>query len=302
MTSTSSVPSVPEGKNGDSVNASVNANDNFSHTMSFASPESDFTGHIDKSKLAEAEASTYEHSHTMSFASPESDFTGHIDKSKLAEAEASTYEPYEHSQTLSFASPESDFTGHIDKSKLAEASTYEPYEHSQTLSFASPESDFTGANASSPISVPVESSSESEFSYSLSFSSPESDFTGVPLTPVQKMQMDEAFSGTQDIFPDDPVEKASESDFSYSMSLSSPESDFTGLPLTPIQKQQLRKLIVNDLAPHSAPITMSEALASTGEAKVITSAVAPFAIKHVNTEWVSLCGFSVEEVRMEKIH
>jgi hypothetical protein len=234
MTSTSSVPSVPEGKNGDSVNASVNANDNFSHTMSFASPESDFTGHIDKSKLAEAESPAYE--------------------------------------------------------------------HSQTLSFASPESDFTGANASSPISVPVESSSESEFSYSLSFSSPESDFTGVPLTPIQKMQMDEAFSGTQDIFPDDPVEKASESDFSYSMSLSSPESDFTGLPLTPIQKQQLRKLIVNDLAPHSAPITMSEALASTGEAKVITSAVAPFTIKHVNTEWVSLCGFSVEEVRMEKIH
>jgi len=173
--------------------------------------------------------------------------------------------------------------------------------HSDTLSFASPESDFTGGRPLVGNDVDqevIDRDMESDLAYSLSFSSPESDFTGLPLTSSQRRQLDNVSSttGTVDIFPEEPADQR-QSDLSYSLSFASESNSNSGvgLPLTPIQKQQLRKLIVNNLAPHSAPITMSEALAPTGEAKVLTTTMAPFEIKHVNDEWVSLCGYTPEE-------
>ena len=157
-----------------------------------------------------------------------------------------------------------------------------------TLSFSSPDSHFTAAAAAtSATAAPPSSESqmEDDHSYTLSFASPESDFTGLPLTPTQQQQLSDVANESSDELDD----------YSNTLSFASPESDFSGLPLTSIQKQQLNKLIVNEMAPHSTPITMDSALASTGEAKVLTSPVAPFNIQHVNDEWMSLCGFSAEE-------
>lgn len=251
---------------------------------------------------------------TLSFSSPESDFTSGMGSMMAEKAEKRASPPdvkestrcsassITHSDTLSFASPESDFTGGFPLvGNDVDWEVVNGERHSDTLSFASPESDFTGGRPLVGNDVDhevVDRDMESDLAYSLSFSSPESDFTGLPLTSSQRRQLDNVSStiGTVDIFPEEPADQR-QSDLAYSLSFASESNSdsVVGLPLTPIQKQQLRKLIVNNLAPHSAPITMSEALASTGEAKVLTMAVAPFEIKHVNDEWVSLCGYTPEE-------
>lgn len=288
----------------------------WSETLSFASPESDFT-RSQRDYTTRASSSPM-FSNTLSYASPESDFTARSAHS-LTEHQASHFENQHWSHQLSFASPESDFTfDAVAATKEAPAP-----EWSHTLSFASPESDFVAvsqheltfsqerqhqkmpdnfyamAMAASPETALGSYSLQEihtgpEWSHTLSFASPESDF-------VASSQQGDDYKFVQD-HHDIP-----ESFFAMAMA-ASPESAFGSIAMPEVlderMKFQLREVLEGEqmqmqeeaAIQAALPKTLAEAMAEQDpRAIVITSATAPFEIIHVNNAWEGLCGFTKEE-------
>ena len=158
-------------------------------------------------------------SHQLSFASPESDFQatsgggsggegGRIWSSRGANDAAAPLWSYE----LCFASPESDFSAQQIRTVVtATQTTQTKAEHheeeeeeywSHQLSFASPESDFTSSAIQLPlaeeesVAVPT-SGAEAWWSGALSFASPESDFCASfapPSSQEQEVRLPQSFA------------------------------------------------------------------------------------------------------------
>jgi len=230
----------------------------WSHTLSFASPESDFTLRGNVAKDQEEE----EWSHTLSFGSPESDFVG---------AQQEVGKKPEWSNKLSFASPEEDFTYQAERVPQQEG------EWSQTMSFASPESDFVSSLLSQENVVTKEdfidhvekkSHYRDSMAYALAHAAPESDFTSPHV---------------QQLLNERQKEQLAHVDQQYQQQLSS--------------SSNMKKDMMVQKADIPLPSTLQEAEAETDRAVVITKATHPFNIVDVNDAWVGLCGYTKEESR-----
>jgi len=130
----------------------------WSNTISFSSPEADFTSavHTNREDQTQIESSENNWSGHLSFSSPEADFTA----ASVSRSDSEELVENEWSGILSFSSPESDFTavsaGRSDE-ELVETSQTEFINHVQnsqyhrntmaySLSFASAENDFYSQN------------------------------------------------------------------------------------------------------------------------------------------------------------
>lgn len=92
----------------------------------------------------EANARSAEWSETLSFATPESDFSASDDTKRFSESTPPLEDSHIWSESLSFASPESDFVS--TQARDGKQSATGPI-WSESLSFASPEADFTAEKA-----------------------------------------------------------------------------------------------------------------------------------------------------------
>lgn len=142
----------------------------WSHELSHASPESDFSSVAIEKAHQQANDSEAENiqvfSEELSYATAESDFSAQ-NVSSAHEVES------EWSGNFSFASPESDFSA-------LEVTTSSPInsEWSNRLSFASPENDFVSANVDLNLKEP-------EWSHMMSFATPSADFVSHSLDAQQ---------------------------------------------------------------------------------------------------------------------
>jgi len=194
----------------------------WSGRLSYASPESDFSGHphhpraaagLATSAAAAATATADDDekswSETLSFASPESDFIA-AKKADLAAMAGRTAAGDEKSwsETLSFASPESDFSAEAD---LAMAERAFPSSASETLQQQRQRQHLRADGKS--------------WSDALSFASPESDFTAAKATDLATMA-DESELPIEDFIDHVRSDERLRTDMSYSLSFAGTESDW----------------------------------------------------------------------------
>jgi PAS domain S-box-containing protein len=258
-------------------------------SLSFASPESDFTAPRAHDVLAAEKEAPYD-LRWLSLSSPESDFTAARPHELAAEllvesapSSSSFVAPH-----LSFASPESDFTAAMPHEVVAGQQGFlsrlleQAMQHQTTLSFASPESDFT---SSTHIAVSQDDPSALAKSSLFSASVAEKEAAVVA-----------------EVLASSSVEPPSLSFFTASpyLSFASPDSDFCAAPSIIIssssQQQQQQSPLIHSLY-ELEEVTLAEATALSSEARVVTSAKSPFTITHVNGAWEDLCGFSACEAQ-----
>jgi len=154
---------------------SIQSTDVWSNLLSFTSPESDFTAvNVRQTSTDEKGQSTENYSNLLSFTSPESDFTAL--NTRLTSTDDKVQSSEQFSNLLSFTSPESDFTALNTRLTSTDDKVQSSEEFSNLLSFTSPESDFTALNTRLT-STDENAQSTEKFSNLLSFTSPESDFT-----------------------------------------------------------------------------------------------------------------------------
>jgi len=162
--------------------------------------------------------------------------------------------------------------------------------------------------------------------YSLSFAGSESDRSVVSpsLTPLQREQLanvtnmkredsnmdrrkyetdrlDTAESDMQEKFFEFVEQKSQQSgSLGYSLSFADCNSYINPIRrlANSVQKDQLNYVERRRMNDHMLmPRTYEEALAPSGQARVITEAADPFRIAHVNGAWTDLCGYTLEDVR-----
>jgi PAS domain-containing protein len=259
----------------------------WSHSLSFCSPEADYTARPSfSSRAAAAPTATATWSQSLSYTHPESDFRS---ASSLAwdsthDSQGSTSLPV-WSRSLSHTSPESDFVWGrdepISRSHLLQLLQQQPHigreataemeAWSALLSFASPESDF--------VSLPkLDTPVEPEWSHSLSYAGAESDF----------------YTNTVNV--NCPADASwMKSPWSESLSFASPETDFCAQPIAaaasalPELPRTLAEILLAD---------QNVASKFRNQAIVVTTAEAPHRIVHVNAAWENLCGYT----RQESLH
>jgi len=137
-------------------------------TVSFATPETDVQFDTKPTSTTKRE-----YTPLMSFASPESDFTGYI--ANYNDESVSEYAPI-----LSFASPESDFIASNAHDITAAHESVDVNDvHNPHVNYASPETDYASTHVS-PFSIHSDDTLKSAINNHslLSFASPESDFCG----------------------------------------------------------------------------------------------------------------------------
>lgn len=258
---------------------SQGSNQNWSGSMSFASPDTDFTRTRSIASSSD-DVSEREWSHTLSFTSPESDFTF------LAGPE---------SQTLSI------FSDLEVQRVLLDATSEKKW--SQTMSFASPESDFC---SSAPSSEELETARAKEkffnqikqenhdMAYSFSHSSTENDFRNPIFMNMLNDRMQAQLENTR------PMQETT----------SSLSAHVNPRELSPIpDKKDFATIITDEVAApifsrsnifHEGPLPHNLAEASLPDdarAIVITEAQMPFRIISVNHSWENLCGYSQNECK-----
>ena len=133
--------------------------------VSFATPETDMQFDTKTTKR--------EYTPLLSFASPESDFTGYI-------ANYNDESVAEYATTLSFVSPESDFIASNAHDITAAHESVDVNDvHNPHVNYASPETDYASTHVS-PFSIHSDDTLKSAINNHslLSFASPESDFCG----------------------------------------------------------------------------------------------------------------------------
>jgi len=229
---------------------------NVATSLSFSTPFADFFAvQPYEHTLSEQTSEEFHNTTQLSFSSPETDF---ICAQFPGEPEPILLSPH---TNLSFSSPFADFLAPTVAEQEVSVKAKEDMKH---LSFSSPFADFcapTLTEQEMSLSVAREITNMNH----IFFASPESDFTGLCAIEPQG----EPYSPT--------------------LSFASPESDFTFyLEPEPVRKSR-RTLDC------SIPRTISEALAPSRQARVITEAHPPFRIVHVNHAWEELCGFSNTE-------
>lgn len=117
----------------------------WSETMSFTSPESDFAA-SDRFSESTPLGDSHSSSKSLSFASPEADFVGSLAREGRQSAAGPIW-----SESLSFTSPDADFTAEKQATVLDLPSG--PL-LSETLSFASPDAHFTSVKDSEDYQLP----------------------------------------------------------------------------------------------------------------------------------------------------
>lgn len=228
-------------------------------------------------------SSTARWSNELSFASPEADFVAQ-GTTRSVEGGTARHSGPVWSGKISFASPEADCTA--IESKVHSRSVHS---HAQTrrqdaplwtgnYSFASPEADFTGEVARSRASASEQPDNSFVWSGQLSFASPESDFTGeaarMPEMDVEPAQS-QLYNG--------PV-------WSGQLSFASPESDWQAETILPWVRTS------PSTVSERLPRTLQQALMEEHVAIVVTTAMAPHKIVHVNRAWEAMCGYHKSEV------
>lgn len=230
-------------------------------------------------------------SNSISFASPESDFSSHaMSISPQLQTQSHNNEKVEStglwSKSLSFSSPESDFTAQV----LTQSRTHEKVETTRNewsglLSFSSPESDFTmdttysrnrnnedlEANSADFIDhIPSSHHYRDSMAYSLSFGGAESEFCSSQfmnlLDERMKRQLDNVTKQMQKRREDLKVATSTPSEFKVEH--------------------------------HEAPLPSTYACTlklDDSRAIVVTEASSPHRIVSVNAAWEQLCGFSAAE-------
>jgi len=148
-------------------------------------------------------------SSSLSFTSPESDFTGgesrHVELSDISQDRTNVW-----SSSLSFASPESDFTAGVLRNKILDHVEQNENDRSRlvySLSFAQAESDYTSLPLTDDMEEQLSNvksfnprvkvldqmeqneNDRSRLVYSLSFAQAESDYTSLLLTDDMKEQL-----------------------------------------------------------------------------------------------------------------
>jgi len=205
---------------------------------------------------------------------------------------------------LSFATPYSDFVSApvslTQASNISTAATTATTAHTEVkslafeyLSFASPESDFTAPSAAEISEARVMASYVDKH---YSFSTPFADFCHVSnqcpdfeSPPPEPMHI--SYASPYSDFVAAPMPKAVAQDKSSTIqcpySFAAPESDFSSAetlyPKVPLRTQY-----------HPLPIDLVKIL-SSHEPIVVTEAISPFRITHVNAAWEGLCGYSSKE-------
>lgn len=228
--------------------------------MSFASAESDFVAPraAELEALEDAPPPTNDwllFPTSINFAGADNDWCA------PTAAEIKAADPYLNPTSVSWSSPFSDWVG-PSKAEV------EAPQHETSLSFASPESDWI-ATRPEEIAASIAHSAETSDHAHLSYAAAESDFTSPYANELARAEA--------------ARQEFDSSSLSYAhLSFATPTADFLGTHAYPKE------------AGHDS-ITLSEAMAPTNEARVLTSADGRFRIQHVNDAWTRLCGYTNEQ-------
>jgi len=229
----------------------------WSNSISFSSPESDFTSQIlrdspqvqTQPRINEESESNDLWSNSISYSSPESDFTSSATQSRAYEIVESTRNG-EWSNQLSFSSPESDFTMNKEDFKNASPLKADFIDH-----------------------LPNSHHYRDSMAYSLSFAGSESEFCSSQFMTLvderMKRQLDNVSSKQQLQKRQEDSNIATTTDHLFEVEL----QEQAPLPST--------------YACATAP--------GDSRAIVVTEASSPFRIVSVNAAWEQLCGFSAAE-------
>lgn len=265
----------------------------FSNTISFASPDSDFsTSHVliksthtdfDYQRREEiqndndrAQSVDTEWTGALLFSSPESDFTSgdqtRNDRAQSVDAEWTG--------TLSFSSPESDFTS---EDSLAMSNMNTEQEEAQNNNKAK-DAFFQTLEQSSP--------ERNDVAYSLSFASAESDFTNPEFTQLLTERQKKQLSNTASLAKIPNHDEANQ----FTTMREKKTNQVAESDLNELEYQELRAH-ANLLSHEEAlPFNMDEAtIEGDARAIVVTEAQVPFHIVNVNSAWEGLCGFTKDE-------
>ncbi len=244
----------------------------FSNTISFSSPESDFsTSHI----LIKSQYTDLDYEHTKD--------TQHVEDQYSSESDFSG--------TLSFASPESDFTS--STMTIQEGETTQDNVHETKM-----------AKDTFFQNLEQKPDQQDKVAYSLSFASAEGELTNPQLTAMlderQKKQLENS-TLLADLSIHENANQLSSMVNRRDLDLSEETKKIDAVHLKEIEDvnseyQELRAHA--NLLSHEDPLptNMEEAtVANDDRAIVITEAVLPFKIVNVNSAWEGLCGYTKDE-------
>jgi PAS domain S-box-containing protein len=253
------------------------------------------------------------YSNTLSFASPESDFsTSHIlMKSQYTDfdyaVDANAEVDKDWSGALSYSSPESDFTLSHQQASSNDATSSPENSWSGALSYTSPESDFTCSSEHFVQQIKenketkeakaafFEHSSQvsDDTAYSLSYATAESDFTNPAFTSMLNDRMKKQLEIAA--LQGDREEANLLSRLNKPKEMQTQTQDLAKDDA--LEYQELRAHA--DIIHHEdlLPLTLEEATADPEDQRaiVVTEAQIPFRIVSVNPAWEKLCGFSAAE-------
>jgi len=256
----------------------------------------------------------HEFANTLSFASPESDFTtSHVlVKSMCQDLDAGAAykgmnqienQSKEWSKTLSFASPESDFSSenvHPTSSKTINMNQ-------------NPKNNLDDERDKKETffdCMMKESQNQSDFAYSLSFATPESDFTNPAFTELLNERMKKQLANTSSLrISAEPYDANQLTSFVNQRQVDDP-SALRKIVQETQEEEILTDLEYHELRAHAELLRNEDSLPSTMEdatkpdetrAIVITEAQMPFRIVAVNAAWERLCGYTEHECRGETL-
>jgi PAS domain S-box-containing protein len=253
-----------------------------------------------------------EWSHTLSFASPDSDFSQ--GSSTLFSFDTRQSREPEWSHTLSFASAESDLVAPtMVEQELSTATTGPVW--SNKLSYCSPEADFTAAKAGlydygTSSNNYNESTQDENAAYAFSFASPEADFTSSHVYNMMddrmKAQLKHSEGQLLHTTSEDKVmayDSRREVMVATEHIRSIQDMVATTAALQDMKQKAREQSTIekennnNTNKAPPLPTSLEEAMNRANEAMVVTTTHDPFRIVDVNDAWVGLCGFSRQEAR-----
>ncbi len=272
-------------------------------------------------------------SQSISFTSPESDFTaksirsvtststahGNDEKVGIPPLAIPTW-----SENISFTSPEADFTFPSRDLDATIDSQSKGQSWSETLSFASPESDFTGTTlnavdedvSSSQTAkedfvnhLRNEESHRNNMAYSISYASAESDFSNPAFMSLlddrQKKQLENVTLLDNDHhrqMKGEISEKVNPRELKLTTSETKSLRDDFNLDETARSTTTTTRAADDIFHEGPLPHTLAEAsVTNDPRAIVITEAQVPFRISMVNDSWEKLCGYTLDECQGETL-
>lgn len=257
----------------------IQVHDYWSGSISFASPEADFSASRLLTTSSDGRLPAESWSGALSFASPESDFTSMAMALKESENYSSDDELVSNniiwSETMTFASPESDFSASLVNNNIGNESTTRMKE------------DFINH-------IQSDEYHRNNMAYALSHASTESDFTSPSFMDLLNDRMKAQLENVQILHEENTntlPNRANPRELSTVMTTHAFE--------TPTSQEKLIPIFSRPMF-HEQPLprNLAEAtLPNDPRAIVITEAEMPFRIVSVNDSWEKLCGYSRKECK-----